>query len=123
MCCVLFLDACVEVCLVLFVYGVSSSASLRTFFAQFGEVQEAVVMKDPSTRRSRGFGFVVFTQSASVDRALTVKDLRVDGRKVRSAVTIIVRTHCSKNGTPPLPRLPPHTRRFTLGGRKKGSAS
>ena len=58
------------------------AASLRSFFSTFGDVVEAVVMKDTTTRRSRGFGFVVFSHPSSVDRALAVKDLQVDGRKV-----------------------------------------
>ncbi len=46
------------------------------------------MMKDTATRRSRGFGFVIFGQPGSVDKVLAVKDLRVDGRKVGHAVSV-----------------------------------
>jgi hypothetical protein len=41
-------------------------------------------MKDTTTKRSRGFGFVIFASTSSVERALATKDLRVDGRKVHA---------------------------------------
>ena len=44
----------------------SSLDSLRTYFSQFGEVQEVEIMKDPVTKRSRGFGFVTFKDAQSV---------------------------------------------------------
>lgn len=59
-----------------------ATATLRAFFAKYGEIIEAIVMKDSATKRSRGFGFIVFASSSSVDRVLAERDLRVDGRKV-----------------------------------------
>jgi RNA-binding protein Musashi len=59
------------------------TVTLKTFFGKYGEVVEAIVMKDPATKRSRGFGFVVFTHNSAVDRVLHEHELRVDGRKVR----------------------------------------
>lgn len=58
-------------------------ATLRSFFGKYGEVLEAIVMKDAATKRSRGFGFIVFGSASTVDRVLAERDLRVDGRKVR----------------------------------------
>jgi hypothetical protein len=52
-------------------------------------VLEAAVMKDATTRRSRGFGFVVFAHPTAVEQALAVKDLRVDGRKVGSGGALL----------------------------------
>ena len=63
------------------------AATLRAFFSNFGEVLEATVMKDTVTKRSRGFGFIVFSSFASVDRVLAERDLRVDNRKVCKAMT------------------------------------
>lgn len=40
-------------------------------------------MKDAASKRSRGFGFIVFASPSAVDRVLNEKELRVDGRKVR----------------------------------------
>lgn len=47
----------------IFVGGLPQNASaseLRAYFETFGVVSDAVVMIDPATRRSRGFGFVCF---------------------------------------------------------------
>jgi RNA recognition motif-containing protein len=32
---------------------------MRSYFAKFGDVKDAVIMFDPVTKRSRGFGFVI----------------------------------------------------------------
>ncbi|XP_022341206.1 RNA-binding protein Musashi homolog 2-like isoform X6 [Crassostrea virginica] len=44
--------------------------SLKDHFGRFGEIKEAMVMKDPTTKRSRGFGFVTYKDAASVDTCL-----------------------------------------------------
>ncbi|XP_062594255.1 RNA-binding protein Musashi homolog 2-like isoform X5 [Saccostrea cucullata] len=44
--------------------------SLKDHFGRFGEIKEAMVMKDPTTKRSRGFGFVTYKDVASVDTCL-----------------------------------------------------
>lgn len=43
--------------------------SLKAYFEQYGEIVDVVVMKDPKTKRSRGFGFVAFSQAFMVDEA------------------------------------------------------
>ena len=43
---------------------------LKEYFEVYGEVQDAVVMKDPVSKRSRGFGFITFTDISSVDNVL-----------------------------------------------------
>ena len=43
---------------------------LRSYFGQYGEIVDAVVMKDGDTKRSRGFGFVTFKDPQSVDDCL-----------------------------------------------------
>jgi RNA recognition motif-containing protein len=48
---------------------------LRDAFASFGEVVEAVVVKDRETGRSRGFGFVTFA-----DNSQAVACTQRDGR-------------------------------------------
>ena len=42
---------------------------LGKLFSDFGEVEEAVVIIDRDTRRSKGFGFVTFKQSADALKA------------------------------------------------------
>lgn len=42
------------------------------------------MMKDAVSRRSRGFGFITYMNSASVDAALSVKQHIVDNRRVEA---------------------------------------
>ena len=44
-----------------------TQAELRALFARFGPVRQALLMTDPVTNRSRGFGFVEFDGAAGVD--------------------------------------------------------
>ena len=55
---------------------------LRKYFGVYGTVQDAVVMKDPVSRRSRGFGFITFTDVQAVDNALSYEPHTIDARKV-----------------------------------------
>ena len=55
----------------MFIGGLSwqtTPETVREYFSQFGDVAEVMVMKDPATRRSRGFGFITFTQASSVGK-------------------------------------------------------
>lgn len=45
----------------------STDESLREFYSQFGDITDVIVMRDPNTRRSRGFGFVSFTTKSMVE--------------------------------------------------------
>ncbi|MCB9785241.1 MAG: RNA-binding protein [Deltaproteobacteria bacterium] len=58
--------------------------SLREAFEAFGEVTEAKVVLDRETGRSRGFGFVTFTDAAAADEAIAKMDGQsLDGRSIR----------------------------------------
>jgi len=76
----------------IFVGGLSwdtSDDSFKTYFKQFGVVEEAIVMRDRMTGTSRGFGFVTFKDTASMDAVLgSTTPLELDGRPVdcKSAV-------------------------------------
>lgn len=56
--------------------------SLKAHFEQYGEIVDVIVMKDPQTKRSRGFGFVAFSQSYMVDEAQKNRPHVIDGRTV-----------------------------------------
>ncbi|WAS98312.1 RNA recognition motif domain-containing protein [Nannocystis punicea] len=58
--------------------------SLRAAFEPFGKVDEAIVVKDKETMRSRGFGFVTFADEAAGRAALEAMNGAVlDGRTIR----------------------------------------
>lgn len=59
-----------------------SSDKLKEYFSTFGAVQDAVVMKDPVTKRSRGFGFITFIDDSTVDVVLENEPHTIDSRKV-----------------------------------------
>lgn len=60
----------------------TSDESLKSHFEQYGEIVDVIVMKDPQTKRSRGFGFVAFSQSYMVDEAQKHRPHVIDGRTV-----------------------------------------
>lgn len=69
----------------LFVGGLSqatNNGSLRLYFSRFGEVDDAVVMMDNKTGRSRGFGYVKYREPESVNLALEAKPHILDGKEV-----------------------------------------
>jgi RNA-binding protein Musashi len=56
--------------------GQTTPENLKTYFEQYGEVVECMIMKDAITKRSRGFGFITFKEPTSVDRVL-LKDKHI----------------------------------------------
>nr|GMD42433.1 heterogeneous nuclear ribonucleoprotein 1-like [Ipomoea batatas] len=70
----------------LFVGGISwdtNEGRLKEYFQTFGEVVEAVIMKDRATGRARGFGFVVF-EDPSVAESVVKEKHMIDGRTVEA---------------------------------------
>merc|ERR1711977_795704 len=58
--------------------------ALRQKFEEFGAVEEAVVVKDRDTGRSRGFGFVRYGSDADAEAAITaMNNIEFDGRTIR----------------------------------------
>ncbi|XP_077338549.1 RNA-binding protein Musashi homolog 2 isoform X2 [Lithobates pipiens] len=69
----------------MFIGGLSwqtSPDSLRDYFSKFGEIRECMVMRDPTTKRSRGFGFVTFADPASVDKVLAQPHHELDSKTI-----------------------------------------
>lgn len=62
----------------------TSETTLKQHFERFGDVIDCVVMREPQSKRSRGFGFVIYKHSSMVDRAQEARPHKVDGREVQS---------------------------------------
>lgn len=62
----------------------TDDSSLRARFEEFGTVSDAVVIRERETGRSRGFGFVTFTEESMADAAIAQLDNQdFDGRSIR----------------------------------------
>ncbi|CBY32620.1 unnamed protein product [Oikopleura dioica] len=69
----------------MFVGGLSRSTtteSLRTYFESFGALRDASVKIDTMTQQSRGFGFILFEDAASVDAVMATPEHILDGKKI-----------------------------------------
>lgn len=62
-------------------YDVTKEA-LADEFRQYGEIEEAVVITDRETGRSRGFGFVTFANQAGAQASLAYDGKEWLGRKI-----------------------------------------
>ncbi len=62
-------------------------AGLEELFAPFGEVVSARIVTDRETSRSRGFGFVEYSNDADAQKAVEALDqTEVDGRTINVSV-------------------------------------
>ncbi|KAL8140500.1 hypothetical protein V2J09_006521 [Rumex salicifolius] len=105
----------------LFIGGISwetDEDGLKEYFSTYGEVVEAVIMKDRTTGRARGFGFIVFSDPTAADRVVMEKH-NIDGRMVeakkavpRDDQSIQSRNSGSVQGSPG----PVRTRKIFVGG-------
>jgi len=59
----------------------TTDSSLREYFTHFGEIEEAVVITDRQTGKSRGYGFVTMADKSGADRACKDPNPVIDGRK------------------------------------------
>ncbi len=60
-----------------------TDASLKSNFAEFGDVSSARVMMDRDTGQSKGFGFVEMTSADAAQAAITaLHGVSVDGRSI-----------------------------------------
>jgi RNA recognition motif-containing protein len=55
--------------------------ALKELFNSFGDIEEAVLIKDKFSGRSKGFGFITFKEDAAAQKAVTeMHEKEVDGR-------------------------------------------
>jgi len=63
-------------------WGVTDE-DLQKLFAEHGEVEEAVIIKDKFSGRPKGFGFVTFVNDEDADKAIeALNDHELNGRKI-----------------------------------------
>lgn len=71
----------------LFIGGLSydtDEKSLRSHFEKWGELVDVIVMRDPQSKRSRGFGFITYKEASQLDEAQENRPHKLDGREVES---------------------------------------
>lgn len=76
----------------MFVGGLSwetTQENLQRYFGRYGEVIDCVVMKNSESGRSRGFGFVTFSDPANVPLVLQNGPHQLDGRTVSIILYIL----------------------------------
>ncbi|XP_047333836.1 heterogeneous nuclear ribonucleoprotein 1-like [Impatiens glandulifera] len=105
----------------LFIGGISwdtDEERLKEYFSGYGEVLEAVIMRDRNTGRARGFGFIVFADSSVAERVILEKHT-IDGRMVEAKKAVprddqstMSRSSSSIQGSPGIFR----TRKIFVGG-------
>lgn len=69
----------------MFVGGLNRSTTEAAFFdhfSQFGDIVDKVIITDPFSKESRGFGFVTYGASGSVENAFKARPHNVDGKQL-----------------------------------------
>jgi hypothetical protein len=51
-------------------------------FSKYGEIVDSIVMKNPETGNSRGFGFVTYKENSAAENAVNSGSHRIDGKIV-----------------------------------------
>ncbi|XP_075960722.1 RNA-binding protein Musashi homolog 1b isoform X4 [Anarhichas minor] len=94
----------------MFIGGLSwqtTQEGLKEYFCKYGEVKECMVMRDPVTKRSRGFGFVTFVDQPGVDKVLAQTRHELDSKTIDPKVAFPRRAQ---------PKLVTRTKKIFVGG-------
>ncbi|XP_029288489.1 RNA-binding protein Musashi homolog 1-like isoform X1 [Cottoperca gobio] len=94
----------------MFIGGLSwqtTQEGLKEYFCKFGEVKECMVMRDPVTKRSRGFGFVTYADQAGVEKVLAQNRHELDSKTIDPKVAFPRRAQ---------PKLVTRTKKIFVGG-------
>ena len=82
---------------------------LQELFAPFGEISEALVIKDKFSGRSKGFGFVTFANEASAQKAIA----DMNGKDIQGrALTVNEARPMDESSRPPRREFRNNRRRF-----------
>ncbi|XP_062195832.1 heterogeneous nuclear ribonucleoprotein 1-like isoform X1 [Phragmites australis] len=74
----------------IFIGGLSKDTGMGTFkehFGKYGQITDAVIMKDRYTQKPRGFGFITYADPAVVDRVIEDEHV-INGKQVEIKRTI-----------------------------------
>ncbi|XP_053171187.1 RNA-binding protein Musashi homolog 1-like [Scomber japonicus] len=94
----------------MFIGGLSwqtTQEGLKEYFCKFGEVKECMVMRDPVTKRSRGFGFVTYAEQDGVEKVLAQNRHELDSKTIDPKVAFPRRAQ---------PKLVTRTKKIFVGG-------
>ncbi|KAM0948168.1 putative RNA recognition motif domain, nucleotide-binding alpha-beta plait domain superfamily [Dioscorea sansibarensis] len=85
--------------------------TLREHFSQFGHIIEAVIISDKFSGRSKGYGFVTFTNSTSAIKACQNPTPLINGRRANCNLAFLrsrrLPSSSSSSSSPPPPPPPP----------------
>jgi len=59
------------------------TGDLKSLFSEYGDITEAKVIRDRNSRKSRGYGFVTFTDTDGASGALKLDGQDFKGRSLR----------------------------------------
>ncbi|KAA3682181.1 RNA-binding protein Musashi [Paragonimus westermani] len=96
----------------MFIGGLSpttTSEKLRDYFKKYGEIKEFMIMRDPLTKRSRGFGFVTFSDPLCVEKVLEDAPHMLDSKKIDPKLAVPRKPGQNV-------KLPTRTKRVFIGG-------
>lgn len=69
----------------IFIGGLKQSTTediLKEYFSKFGQLVDSVVLRNPVTKSSRGFGFVQYSEASMVDDVMKSRPHLIDDRKL-----------------------------------------
>lgn len=94
----------------MFIGGLSGNTTpdnLKAYFENYGVVSECMIMKDAITKRSRGFGFITYSDPNSVEKVLEVEKHILDEKAIDPKRAFPRQKH---------PKMVTKTRKIFVGG-------